>query len=59
MQPFLEFGAKYGPWTGRISYDINTSTLNNATNGRGGTELSVTYIFNRPNPNPVPTCPKL
>ncbi len=55
----LEFGAKYGPWTGRISYDINTSSLTNATNGRGGTELSVTYIFNRPNPNPVPTCPKL
>lgn len=55
----LEFGAKYGNWTGRFSYDINTSTLNNATNGRGGSELSVTYIFNRPNPNPVPTCPKL
>jgi type IX secretion system PorP/SprF family membrane protein len=55
----LEFGAKYGQWTGRFSYDINTSTLNNASNGRGGSELSVTYIFNRPNPNPVPTCPKL
>jgi len=55
----LEFGVKYGKWTGRFSYDINTSTLNNATNGRGGSELSVTYIFNRPNPNPVPTCPKL
>ncbi|MFT4601417.1 MAG: type IX secretion system PorP/SprF family membrane protein [Arenicella sp.] len=55
----LEFGVKYGQWTGRFSYDINTSTLNNATNGRGGSELSVTYIFNRPNPNPVPTCPKL
>ncbi|MEO9531177.1 MAG: PorP/SprF family type IX secretion system membrane protein [Crocinitomicaceae bacterium] len=55
----LEFGIKYGQWTGRFSYDINTSTLNNATNGRGGSEISVTYIFNRPNPNPVPTCPKL
>jgi type IX secretion system PorP/SprF family membrane protein len=55
----LEVGAKYGPWTGRFSYDINTSSLNNATNGRGGTELSVTYIINRPDPNPVPTCPKL
>lgn len=55
----IEFGIKYGQWTGRLSYDINTSTLNNATNGRGGTEISATYIFNRPNPNPVPTCPKL
>ncbi len=55
----LEFGAKYGNWIGRFSYDINTSSLNPVSNGRGGTELSVTYIFNRPNPNPVPTCPKL
>jgi type IX secretion system PorP/SprF family membrane protein len=55
----LEVGLKYGPWIGRFSYDINTSSLNNATNGRGGTELSVTYIFNKPNPNPVPSCPKL
>lgn len=55
----LEVGLKYGNWVGRFSYDINTSSLNNATNGRGGSELSVTYTFSRPNPNPVPTCPKL
>lgn len=55
----LEFGAKYGNFIGRLSYDINTSSLNNASNGRGGTEFSLTYIFNRPNPNPVPTCPKI
>jgi len=28
-----------------ISYDINTSPLNNATNGHGGLELSLNYIF--------------
>lgn len=55
----MEFGAKYGNWIGRFSYDINTSSLNPVSNGRGGSEISVTYIFNRPNPNPVPTCPKL
>jgi type IX secretion system PorP/SprF family membrane protein len=55
----IEFGAKYGQWTGRLSYDFNVSTLSTVTSGRGGTELSVTYIFNRPNPNPIPTCPKL
>jgi type IX secretion system PorP/SprF family membrane protein len=55
----LEFGAKYGNFIGRLSYDINTSSLNNVSNGRGGTELSLTYIFNRPNPNPIPTCPKI
>lgn len=55
----LEFGAKYGNFIGRLSYDINTSSLNNASSGRGGTEFSLTYIFSRPNPNPVPTCPKI
>lgn len=55
----VELGAKYGNWIGRFSYDINTSSLNPVSNGRGGSEISVTYIFNRPNPNPVPTCPKL
>jgi type IX secretion system PorP/SprF family membrane protein len=55
----LEVGLKYGPWVGRFSYDINTSSLNSATKGRGGSEISVTYIFSKPNPNPVPTCPKL
>ncbi|UKN03000.1 type IX secretion system membrane protein PorP/SprF [Paracrocinitomix mangrovi] len=54
-----EVGLKYGNWIGRFSYDINTSTLNNASNGRGGSELSVTYTFSKPDPNPVPTCPKL
>lgn len=55
----FEFGAKYGNFIGRISYDINTSSLNSVSSGRGGTELSLTYIFNRPNPNPIPTCPKI
>ena len=55
----LMVGAKYGNLVGRFSYDINTSSLNNVSNGRGGSEISLTYIMNRPNPNPVPTCPKL
>lgn len=55
----LEFGAKYAKFIGRISYDINTSDLNNVSRGRGGTEISLTYIFSTPNPNPVPTCPRL
>lgn len=55
----LEFGAKYGKFIGRLSYDINTSSLNNVSSGRGGTEFSLTYIFSRPNPNPAPTCPKI
>lgn len=55
----IEFGAKYAKFIGRISYDINTSSLNNVSRGRGGSEFSLTYIFSTPNPNPVPTCPRL
>lgn len=55
----FEFGAKYGNFIGRLSYDINTSSLNSVSSGRGGTEFSLTYIFSRPNPNPAPTCPKI
>jgi len=55
----LEFGAKYANFIARYSYDINTSTLTNVSNGRGGSEISLTYIFSTPNANPVPTCPRL
>ena len=55
----LMVGAKYGNFVGRFSYDINTSSLNSVSRGRGASELSLTYIYNRPNPNPVPTCPRL
>jgi type IX secretion system PorP/SprF family membrane protein len=55
----FEFGAKYGNFIGRLSYDINTSSLSSVSSGRGGTEFSLTYIFSRPNPNPAPTCPKI
>lgn len=55
----IEFGAKYAKFIARISYDINTSSLNDVSRGRGGSEFSLTYIFSTPNPNPVPTCPRL
>ena len=55
----IEFGAKYGNFIGRLSYDINTSSLSSVSSGRGGTEMSLTYILSRPNPNPAPTCPKI
>ncbi|MBK6526612.1 MAG: type IX secretion system membrane protein PorP/SprF [Crocinitomicaceae bacterium] len=32
----IEFGAKYGNFIGRMSYDINTSSLNDVSRGRGG-----------------------
>lgn len=55
----LELGGKYKEYIGRISYDINISDLNNSTNGRGGFEISVTYIPTKRKDNPIPICPRL
>jgi type IX secretion system PorP/SprF family membrane protein len=55
----IEGGLKYGKFTYLISYDINTSSLKNVTNSRGGLELSVTWINRKIDPNPVKTCPRM
>jgi type IX secretion system PorP/SprF family membrane protein len=38
-------GMRYDGWTVGVSYDINTSDLTTASNGRGGLEWSVGYIL--------------
>lgn len=38
-------GVLYNEWNVGVSYDINTSNLRPASNGRGGFELSVIYII--------------
>jgi type IX secretion system PorP/SprF family membrane protein len=55
----IDLGIKWNDLEFRFSYDVNFSSLNVSTSGRGGTELSLTYIFKRPNPNPIPSCPRL
>ena len=55
----VELGAKYGSFTGRISYDINISNLKSISNGRGATELSLTYVFSKPKTYPLEKCPKI
>lgn len=55
----LELGIKYGQFTGRVSYDINTSNLKPYSNGRGAFEISLTYIATSRKPNPVKNCPRL
>lgn len=52
-------GLKMGSFIYRLSYDINTSSLRPATNGRGGFEMSLTYIRSKTDNNPVKTCPRL
>lgn len=41
------------------SYDFNTSGLNRATFGRGGLELSISYVFRKRLQEPEPVCPRL
>jgi len=55
----IEAGLKMKGFIYRMSYDINTSSLQNVSNGRGGVEFSLTYIMSKYDPNPVPTCPRL
>lgn len=55
----MEVGLKNGPFTYRISYDVNVSTLKPATNNRGGIEFSVIYIAKRKTPVVAPNCPRL
>jgi type IX secretion system PorP/SprF family membrane protein len=42
-----------------VSYDVNTSSLNRATGGNGGIELSVSYVFHKHIQEPEPICPRL
>lgn len=55
----IEAGLAKGRYTARISYDINTSSLKDASSHRGGFEISLTYIARRSKPNPLANCPRL
>ncbi len=56
---FVVGGIKYDAWNVGVSYDINTSNLRPASNGRGGFEFSVIYILNHPSiiVRPPKVCP--
>lgn len=41
------------------SYDINSSSLKRATNGQGGLELSLCYVFRKRIQEPEEVCPRL
>lgn len=55
----IEAGAKFGNYEGRISYDVNTSDLNDFSDGKGGFEISITYIPKIFKPNPIRNCPRI
>jgi type IX secretion system PorP/SprF family membrane protein len=53
-----EFGYRINSTVIGLSYDINTSALNKATNGNGGIELSLNYIFDSHADNPSNASPQ-
>ncbi len=55
----VSLGAKRSNFIARLAYDINTSTLTVASSGRGGFELSFTYIKPNSKPKFEKICPRL
>lgn len=50
-------GLDYGQFYGAFSYDMNISDFDVATDGRGGPELSIRYIFSKIPDGPFKPCP--
>lgn len=55
----LEAGAKIGSYEAKIGYDFNTSELSDFSDGKGGFEISLTYIPQIFKPNPIKNCPRI
>lgn len=55
----LEAGLKIGSYEAKLGYDYNTSELNDFSDGKGGFEISLTYIPRIFKPNPVNNCPRI
>lgn len=55
----IEGGVKIGSYEAKIGYDYNTSSLNDFSDGKGGFEISLTYIPKIFKPNPIQNCPRI
>ncbi len=55
----LSLGARKSNYIAKIAYDFNTSSLNEASTGRGGFEISFTYMKQKPKPKRTKICPRL
>ncbi len=55
----IHLGMKYRNYTCRVSYDVNISQLQAFSNGRGGFEVSLVYIHNKPVKVPSVVCPRI
>ncbi len=55
----VSLGAKMENIVAKIGYDINVSSLSTTSTGRGGFEISVTYIKQKKKPTTDKICPRL
>jgi len=55
----ISVGAKKNSITAKIAYDINSSSLNSASTGRGAFEIAITYIKNNKKNKNAKICPRL
>jgi type IX secretion system PorP/SprF family membrane protein len=55
----ITLGAKMDSFVAKIGYDINISSLSTVSNGRGGFEISFTYMKQKKKPKTEKICPRL
>jgi len=55
----LTLGAKMDNFVLKVGYDFNVSSLSTVTSGRGGFEISLTYIHIKNKPKTAKICPRL
>ena len=55
----LSVGAKMENITAKVGYDVNISSLSTASSGRGGFEVSLTYVNQKKKPKTEKICPRL
>lgn len=55
----LSIGAKMENITAKVGYDVNISSLSTVSTGRGGFEVSLTYVNQKKKPKTEKICPRL
>lgn len=55
----LSIGARMDNYIARVGYDVNVSSLTTASNGRGGFEISFTYMGSKDKSTTGKICPRL
>lgn len=55
----VSIGAKMDSFIAKVAYDVNISSLSTVSNGRGGFEISFTYVKQKKKPKSEKICPRL